>query len=697
MQGSDAPVSAIEPYVGNPAGNVFQEAPANGGELLETPVVPQPVAAPEQVSPPAAPVTDATAREITPPSPPAIETPERAPSNLAPTASNATSEVPLPPVNTTITEPIPQTPPPAAMPPPMMPTQPMMPVPQQSAPTNNVPSQENPNLDSDGLNDFDNGGESETNEEKFDVSAPLSSPYIVVSTASYASVGQATPTELEGSANPAMTSPVRTTKRIKELELHEAPLAEFLDAVTAETNLSFIYSPEVGQRKINVSLRDIGWEEALKAVLVSNRLDMENQGRVRRVDTLENLATAADAKRQAQRNIDALTNTKLLVLRLNYAKAATIKATISSILASSGTTDQRVKVESDDRTNTLIVQAIDSDLRKVKTLVERLDLQTPQVKIATRIVEVSNTLDNFLGIGWNGAYNGDSSAGLGFGTLPFPNSVAADYSVDPGVLTGGGRVGSTGFRIGGIQGITDLDLRLKMEEKRSNAQILYSNSVSVEDNQAATFKAGTEEVFIVQGIGTGASGSTQTITYNMTLNVTPHITADNAVQMTLDIQSDDPLKPNSAAATGKTTRGVNTKLIKKNGETAVLGGMYRTSKSVSEDGVPWLSKIPIVGALFRANSSTNSQRETLIMVTPTILNTPGSAASGGPATADFPSSIQNSAPVTTNINNMTNNIEMNNTGAPVNSTKTALNAPLPDDGSNALESEIDVDNAANPE
>src|SRR5690606_38281219 len=104
-------------------------------------------------------------------------------------------------------------------------------------------------------------------------------------------------------------------------------------------------------------------------------------------------------------------------------------------------------------------------LSKIKNIVERLDIETPQVEITSRIVEVSRSASNFLGVVWQNSFNFDPGRALGFGSLVFPNSFSSDFAVDPGVRNQP-TPGGLGVKFGSLNKFVDLDLLLKMEERR---------------------------------------------------------------------------------------------------------------------------------------------------------------------------------------------------------------------------------------
>jgi len=424
------------------------------------------------------------------------------------------------------------------------------------------------------------------------------------------------------------------SKKVMRLDFRDAPVNQIIKMIAAESNINFIISPEAGDKRTSISLKNVPWDVALKAVLDSNGLGMQelSTGLVR-IDFLKKFAEDHEQAEKARLATEALVPTKVLVMPLNYLKAPEAVKLIDGMKPKEDPSNvvqqrsvARFRVQAETRSNSIIVEATPNFLSTVKNLLERLDTQTPQVRIQSRIVEFEKNFDEGLGVTWGAPLNIDAGRGLGFGSLPFPNSINSQFSVDPGGATGRG--GSLAMKLGSVNNFLALDLKLRAYESKKLAETLQTQDVVVQDNENALMVAGTEDTFITAG-GIGTSGTQTTVKYNISLDVTPRITADGSVQMGLNIIGDTPGGASgSDAAAKKSTRNLKTTLLKRSGETAVIGGLYESNVSRTEAGVPILSKIPLIGALFRSVDKTNRKKDLLIMVTPTILGA-NSASTGG--------------------------------------------------------------------
>lgn len=400
------------------------------------------------------------------------------------------------------------------------------------------------------------------------------------------------------------------------LEFKGASLREVIRAISNETHVNFILPDRINTSKLYLNLKNVPWDEALEAILKTNSLAMiRMKGNVIRIDTVENLAREAQETARNRQSLDLIKPTKVLVVRLSYAKVKDAIALVRTMLRSNFP-DNRIKVESDERTNSVIVEATPNDLSKVRSLIERVDLQTPQVKIESRVIEVLKSSNNFLGINWGGPLNYDQGHGLGFGNMMFPSNIVSAFSVDTGARAhdDGGRLD---VHVGSLNNSVALDLRLRMAELANQTRNLQNNSVLVVDQEKAVIEAGQEDFFQVpMGDGQTALSS---VKYSISLEVTPRINSDGTVQMSIKIENSTPTTAAPQASASKSMRTLTTNLLRKSGETAVIGGLYTTSLVETKQGIPYLSDIPLIGWLFRSAGKTDNRRELIIMVTPTVV------------------------------------------------------------------------------
>jgi len=273
----------------------------------------------------------------------------------------------------------------------------------------------------------------------------------------------------------------------------------------------------------------------------------------------------------------------------------------------------------DDRTNTLIIKDTREAINAVKSLVAKIDRPIKQVQIEARIVEASDLFQRNIGIRWGG--NGVKNTAANF-----PNTISVGGTAAAAGVTGGngmlvdlpvataGVGGSMGVSLGSFNNLINLNLELSAAELDGDVHVISNPRIVTTNLKQATISQGVELPFVTPA--TANTPATTTFkSANLSLTVTPQITADNSVLMEVLVTKDAV----SATGSGIDTKKVTTNLLMKNGETVVIGGIYTRTKQITENGVPGLSKIPLLGWLFKNNSKKDNKTELLIFLTPKIL------------------------------------------------------------------------------
>ena len=286
----------------------------------------------------------------------------------------------------------------------------------------------------------------------------------------------------------------------------------------------------------------------------------------------------------------------------------------------------------DERTNTLIITDVVDRFDLIEQLIGLLDTPTPQVSIEARVVEASSVFVKNLGIQWG--FRGATDPFHGNPTsLTFPHSVDVDGAIIPqGIVTRGigGPLGgyainlpapafntAVGVSFANIDDSFRLDLALSALERSGEGRIISSPLVTTQNNHQAE---------IIQGrqipVQTVANFTTSVRFQNaaLELRATPQITAEGTIIMEIDIRNDAADFANLVNGIPPIlTQSANTRVMVPDGGTTVIGGIYRSEDSITREKVPFLHKIPILGALFKNFSRAKEHRELLIFTTPRIV------------------------------------------------------------------------------
>lgn len=414
----------------------------------------------------------------------------------------------------------------------------------------------------------------------------------------------------------------RVSFEFKDIDVHN------LLRIIAEISKKNIVVGDDVAGKITVRLRNVPWDQALELVLRSKGLGKEEFGNIVRVAPLATLESEARQRAERKKNERLSRDVAVALVPVNYATASEMSSKVKDVLTERGT------VSVDTRTNTLIVRDLPENMGKVRSMVASLDLQTPQVLIEGRIVEASTRFAREIGIQWGGQAAMSPGTGNPTGLL-FPNSVAvtggiptgnatgvsgpANYAVSLPVGAGDGSGGALGMVFGSVGGAAVLNLRLSALEANGSVKTISAPKVTTMDNAAANISQGVSIPF--QSVS-AAGANTSFVEARLSLQVTPHITQDGSVLMSIHAQNNQP-DPANAGANGQpgiARKEATTTVLVKDGETTVIGGIYVRTGSSNQAGLPILSKIPVIGFFFRNYRESETKNELLIFITPRILN-----------------------------------------------------------------------------
>ncbi|WP_163995360.1 type IV pilus secretin PilQ [Pyxidicoccus caerfyrddinensis] len=380
--------------------------------------------------------------------------------------------------------------------------------------------------------------------------------------------------------------------------------------------------------KVTIRLRNVPWDQALDLILRTKQLGKEEFGNIIRIAPLKTLEEEARLRQERKKSLQQLEELLVNLIPVNYAVAGDMASRVKDVLS------ERGSVTVDQRTNVLIVKDVRSNTEKARALVRSLDTQTPQVLIESRIVEANTTFSRQLGVQWGGQALATAAAGNSTGLI-FPNSVAVtggspgtggnglpstpNFAVNLPASVGEGAGGALGFVFGSAGGALQLNLRLSAAENEGTVKTISAPKVTTLDNNTARISQGVSIPFSQ----TSAQGvNTTFIEARLSLEVTPHITQDGSVLMSINASNNQP-DPGSTGANGQPSiqrKEANTQVLVKDGDTTVIGGIYVRRGSTSTSRVPFLSSIPVLGLLFKNHTERDDRQELLIFITPRILN-----------------------------------------------------------------------------
>ena len=398
-----------------------------------------------------------------------------------------------------------------------------------------------------------------------------------------------------------------------------------LQQIADVAGLNLVAGDDV-QGTITLRLKGVPWDQALDLVLQAKGLDKRIKAGVLLVAPAEELAARELLTLESRKQMADLAPLRRELLQVNYAKAADLAKLFQSVTGLEGATDERGSVAVDDRTNNIIAYQTGERLDELRRIVAQLDIPVRQVMIEARIVEANVDYDKSLGARWGGRLaRGNWQAGGMPKPLPegaqSPENPPSSPFVDLGAVTA-----SSGL---GVAYITDnllLDLELTAMEKTGNGEIVSQPKVVTSDKETARILKGTEIPY--QESSSSGATSVSFKEASLSLEVTPQITPDDRVILEVKVTKDEPDYLNRLNDVPPIKKNeVNAKVLVKDGETIVIGGVFSNTQSKVVDKVPFLGDVPYLGRLFRRDMLAEKKSELLVFLTPRIMNNQAIAVS----------------------------------------------------------------------
>lgn len=394
------------------------------------------------------------------------------------------------------------------------------------------------------------------------------------------------------------------------IETSNIDVRDALKFITEESGVNMVITDEV-KGNISLKLRQVPWDQALVVIMKARKLGYSRQGNVLRIVPVEELRKEEDDATKlalARKNVEPL---KVRAFNISYAKVDELDKKIKDFLT------ERGKVVSDLRTNTIVVTDVEESVNRVVKLIQGLDAAPPQVLIEGKIVEALDSFQRTVGIQW--AFNGTATQ-ITRGAQG-PVSLRPNLSVGQAALTPGGL--GFGLNVGTLDVFGDITASLALFEKEEKVKVLSSPRIVTLSNEKADISQTNE--LPVKTLTPQPNGQ-PIVTYQfkpltLKLEVTPQVTGEGTVIMKVAVNRQ--IKGAAVSTTDDTfsvnSREANTRVIVKNGQTAVIGGIYRSDVTEGTTGVPWLKDVPVIGNLFKGTSTDKQRSELLIFLTPRIL------------------------------------------------------------------------------
>jgi type IV pilus assembly protein PilQ len=393
------------------------------------------------------------------------------------------------------------------------------------------------------------------------------------------------------------------------LEFADAEVRKIFQLLSEVSNKNFVLGDDVSGT-ISIKLVNVPWDQALDIILDTKGLDKREDGNIIIIKGKGKFKSQAEEELEIKKQQFKSIELKTEMFSINYADIGGIVGQFTALKSDRGTIAQDV------RTNKVIVKDIPQAIEDMRRLLQQLDVPEKQVMIEARIVEATSTFTRSLGVNWGIHYRDGSASILGINQLDtgFGGLTTAPPTTGTGINPGG----AMGISFGTLTSNIQLDMRLNAAASAGLIKIVSTPKVATINNKTAKITQGQQ---IPYTSSTSDKTETKFIEAALALEVTPHINANGTIVLKIDAKNDSPgAVPFGAAAPSINKKQATTEMLLRDGETTVIGGIYIDNDTESDDGVPFLMDIPLLGTLFKTNSKTKTKTELLIFITPRILS-----------------------------------------------------------------------------
>ncbi len=437
--------------------------------------------------------------------------------------------------------------------------------------------------------------------------------------------------------SPPSKDPLDSVRRFS-LRVRDVDIRHVLTIIAEEYGLNLVLSPAVSGR-ITYDIEDTSLKDGFSAILRAGGLTYVIEGNIIRVDDQAELRKKLKAELDIYKARQELREAKKLeepletaYVNLNYIgttlsregrETTDLQDAMEKLLSHKKEkgVDRGANVSIIKKTNTLVITDVKENVREIAKMAKKLDLPTGQVKIDARIVEANRDFSQQLGIKWGAtAVKTVGRRESPKGTFTLDGSAAGDVVNLP--VTNPAGLFSLGW-LSSTAALRNLDIELSALEETGDVRIVSKPSVLVVQNQVAEIFVG-EKVPVAEGYDAEtAQVSVRLEDVGIKLNITPQITRDGSIFMLVDVEKSE--------ISGQTiiqgqeydtlgTKRASTQVLVRDSETVIIGGLFSSRKEANRGRVPFLSRVPIVGMLFKNKEDISEYRELMIFITPQIVN-----------------------------------------------------------------------------
>jgi len=421
----------------------------------------------------------------------------------------------------------------------------------------------------------------------------------------------------------------------------DMPIRDVIAAFASLSGKTFITGPTV-KADVTAEIPGQPWDVALAKILQAYGLSaVEDTSGIITIDTYANIASRTATEPLVSQ-----------IIAVNYAKVAELAETVRQLIAACASSSAaaaeaapaeggsaaapqscgRGTVAVDAKTNTLIITETGSRLPEIMRYVRELDRRTPQVAIRAKIISVDRSATEELGLSYDVGTAANATV-PNYQNAVLPRGTTGNFTIALGGdafsgVANANRIFRTSSALSLIYttavGGNNLTTFLDALSSEQPSDIQAEPSTTTVDNREASLFAGTEQAFLltpptIPGQIQAVAPQIYRQKIGIGLNVTPHVTANRQIAMSIKATQQSLLSITEAGPS-ITERTATNEVLEADGETAVIAGLTQTQVTKLQSGIPVLMKLPIVGRLFRQERLEERKQDLLILVTPHIVD-----------------------------------------------------------------------------
>ncbi len=402
------------------------------------------------------------------------------------------------------------------------------------------------------------------------------------------------------------------------LNFQNIEIRSLLQVIADFTNFNIVTSDSV-TGNVTLRLKDVPWDQALDIILQARGLGMRKNGNVLLIAPKDELAAKEKLDLESKNAIQSLEVLRTQDFKLNYAKAADIATSLLGRgVGSTKILSARGSVIAEARTNQLFVTDVSATLEQVQALIAKLDIPVRQVLIEARIVEAADSFGKSLGVRLGGQpFNQNTNTAFGGSyNATAAGTTAGEFVSLPGVGQNGFPAATFAVSLFNAAKTRFLNLEISAAEADGKGKIVSSPRIVTADQVKALIEQGTELPY-QQATSSGAT-SIAFRKANLKLEVTPQITPEGSIILTVDVNKDS-VGRSTSNGFAIDTKHIQTQVLVENGGTVVIGGIYEQNDREDETKVPFFGDLPGIGNLFKTKTRTATKNELLVFITPKML------------------------------------------------------------------------------